>query len=101
MEVLSIVLIYGIVAAIAYCWRDRSFDGTVESLCLTCTNAVITRGTRCEEWVACNLGGALRPVKFTVRDCTGYCSTHSSGKLVTIEGFAPESREIYVEVDIS
>jgi hypothetical protein len=101
MEGLAVVLVYGIVAAVAYRWRDRTFDGVVESLCLTCVNAVITRGTRGEEWVACNLGGALRPVKFTVRECTGHCSSHSSGKLVTIEGFAPESRDVYAEVAIS
>jgi hypothetical protein len=101
MEVLSIVLIYGIVAAIAYRWRDRTVDVAVESLCLTCVNAVVTRGTRGEEWVACNLGGALRPVKFTVRECTGHSSAHSSCKLITIEGFAPESRDVYAEVAIS
>jgi hypothetical protein len=83
-----------------YPWRHRTVAGAETSLCLTCVNAVITRGTRGEEWVVCNYGGAMRPVKFTVCSCTGYCGTPSTSKLVKIEGFARDKREVYVEVAI-
>ena len=101
MEALVIVLVCGLVVAIAYRWRDRTVDGAGTSLCLTCVNAVVTRGTGGEERVACNYGGAMRPVKFTVCACTGYCGTQSTSKLVKIEGFARDKRGVYEEVAIS
>src|SRR5271167_688755 len=98
MESLVIVLIFAIVAAIGFIRRDRSVDSTEISLCLTCVNAMITRGTHGEERVACTYGGALRPVDFTVCDCSGYCSTRNTSKLVKIEGFAQEEHQVYEEV---
>ena len=101
MEGLVAVFICVLIAAIGYMRRDRTVTGTQVSLCLTCTNAVVTRGVRGQEWVACNYGGAMRAVKFTVCECTGYSPRGESGKLVTIEGFAREKREVYAEVTIS
>ena len=101
MVLAAAVIVYTIVAAIGFVRRDRTVDGREVSLCLTCTNAVVTRGTRGQEWIACNFGGAMRAVKFTVCSCTGYCATSVSGKLVTIEGFAREKRGVYEEVAIS
>lgn len=69
-----------------------------ETLCLTCVNAVVTRGTRGQKWVACSLSGNLRPVKFAVCECTAFCVPNHSLHLVTIEGFAPRPREVYAEV---
>ena len=71
------------------------------SLCLTCANAVVTRGTRGQELFACNYGGAMRAVKFTVCSCTGYRATSGSEKLVTIAGLARDQRTVYEEVAIS
>jgi hypothetical protein len=101
MEALWIVMIYGLIAAFAYRKRDRTVDGAVAPLCLTCMNAVVARGTGGQEWVACNYGGAMRPVKFTVCECTAYCGTPGTSKLVKIEGFAREKREVYSEAAIS
>ncbi len=101
MEFALVVLIYGIVAAIGFARRDRTVDGVEVSLCLTCANAIVTRGTRCEEWVACNYGGAMRPVKITVCSCTGFHAASGTDKIVTVEGFTPGEREVYVEVAIS
>ena len=101
MESLVIIAIFAIVAAIGFMRRDRSVDGTEPSLCLTCVNAMISRGTRGEERVACTYGGALRPVDFTVCECTGYCGKRDTSKLVKIEGFAREGREVYEEVAIT
>ncbi len=100
MEGLVIALVYAIVGGLGYAWRDRSVDGPAVSLCLTCVNAVITRGTRGEELVACSFAGILRPVKFTVCECTGYSNTRNVSKLVKIEGFAREAREVYAEIAI-
>jgi hypothetical protein len=46
MEFAAAVIVYTIVAAIGFTRRDRTVDGREVSLCLTCTNAVVTRGTR-------------------------------------------------------
>jgi hypothetical protein len=72
-----------------------------ETLCLACVNAVVTRGVRGQKWVACNYAGYLRPVKFAVCDCTGFCGRGGTAKLVTIEGFVPDKREVYAEVAIT
>jgi hypothetical protein len=101
MELAAAVIVYAIVAAIGFTRRDRTVDGGEMSLCLTCTNAVVARGTRGQEWIACNFGGAMRAVKFSVCSCTGYRATSVSEKLVTIEGFAREKRGVYEEVAIS
>ena len=72
-----------------------------ETLCLACANAVVTRGVGGQKLVACNFGGAMRAVKFAVCECTGFCARGGSAKLVTIEGFAPDKREVYAEVAIT
>ena len=41
--------------------------------------------------------GAMHPAKFTVCACTGHCGFQSASKLVKIEGFARDKREVYVE----
>jgi hypothetical protein len=101
MELLIAAGIYALIALISFACRDRTVTGVQVSLCLTCVNAVVTRGTRGEESIACNYAGAMRPVKFTVCECTGYSGREGRCKLVTIEGFARESREVYAEVTIS
>ncbi|HEX8896304.1 MAG TPA: hypothetical protein VF783_23495 [Terriglobales bacterium] len=101
MELAIAVIVYTILAAIGFRRRDRTVHSREVSLCLTCTNAVVTHGTRGQEWIACNFGGAMRAVKFTVCSCTGYRATSVSEKLVTIEGFAREKRGVYQEVAIS
>jgi hypothetical protein len=98
MGAFVLIIVYAIIAAIAFARRDRTVDGVEVSLCLTCANAVVTRGTRGNEWVACNFGGAMRAVKFTVCSCTGYRATSGPDRLVIIEGFAREAREVYEEV---
>jgi hypothetical protein len=104
MEGWIIVGIYILVAVLGFVKRDKgdkNLRATEVSLCLTCVNSVVTRGTCNEEWVACNFGGAMRAVKFTVSSCSGFCGVAASTKLVTIEGFVREEREVYAEVAIS
>jgi|SRR5664279_2978307 len=104
MEGWIVVGVYILVAVLGFVKRDKTSKGgraTEASLCLTCVNSVVTRGTCNEEWVACNFGGAMRGVKFTVASCSGFCGVANSNKLVTIEGFVREEREVYAEVAIS
>jgi len=101
MEAFALLIVYGIIAALGFMKRDTAVQGIEVSLCLTCANAVVTRGTRGQEWIACNFGGAMRAVKFTVCSCTGYRTTLCREKLVTIEGFTRESRQVCEEVAIS
>ena len=100
MEILWVVLVYAIVAAYAYSTRERPVDSVEVSLCLICGNAVVTRGTHGEELIACNFGGAMRPVKFTVSSCSGFSERTDTRKLVTIAGFVREEPEVYAEVAI-
>lgn len=101
MEILISIVIYALIAGIGYARRNRTAKCGEPSLCLTCANAVITRGTRGQEWIACNYAGAMRPVKFTVCECSAFAVRGELGKLVTIEGFAREKHEVYAEIAIS
>jgi hypothetical protein len=101
MEALVLVGIFVLVGLLGFVKRDRTIDGAEVSLCLTCASSVVTRGTRNEEWIACNYGGAMRAVKFTVSSCSGFSGVGSTNRLVTIEGFVREEREVYAEAAIS
>jgi hypothetical protein len=101
MEAFALLIVYGIIAAVGFMKRDTTISGVEVSLCLTCANAVVTRGTRGQELIACNFGGAMRSVKFSVCSCTGHRATSGTEKLVTIEGFARDKRAVYEEVAIS
>ena len=101
MEGWFMVAIYVLVAVLSFVKRYKSAGSTGASLCLTCVNSVVTRGTRNEEWVVCNYGGAMRAVKFTVCSCSGYCTSANTKKPVTIEGFVREEPEVYAEITIS
>ncbi len=100
MESIVIVLVYAIVAALGYAWRDRSIDGSNVSLCLTCVNSVVTRGSG-QELAACNLGGGLRPIGFSVCECSGFSSRLVTITPVRIEGFIRKESEVYAEIRIS
>jgi len=102
MEILGLVAVYAVIAFIRFAVaRNKSAGNKEASLCLTCIHSVVTRGTRNEEGVVCNYGGAMRAVKFTVCSCSGYCTSANTKKLVTIEGFIREEPEVYAEIAIS
>jgi hypothetical protein len=101
MEALICLLFWAVVIAgslVRGRWARRVES---ESLCLACVNAVVTRGVRGRVLVACNFGGAMRPVKFEVCQCSAFRTSAGPAKLVTIEGFVPDKREVYAEVAIS
>ena len=100
MEVLICMVFWVLVIAGAMVrgrWRPRV---AMETLCLTCVNSVVTRGQSGKAMIACRLGGVMRPVKFTVCQCTGFCGVAVPVKLVKIEGFVREEREVYAEVEV-
>jgi hypothetical protein len=100
MEIIFLMAIYfAILAAIAFVKRLRARP-VVESLCLACVNAVVTRGPYGRAMVACSLGGAMRPVNFTVHQCSGFCVKGEPARLVTIEGFVRSEREVYANAAI-
>lgn len=101
MEGIFVFVIYAVIfVAIPVVKRWRARPGEV-SVCLACLNAVVTRGGNGKVMVACNVAGAMRPVKFTVYECTAFCVQAAPAKLVTIEGFVRSAREVYAEVAIS
>lgn len=101
MEILIVIAVYSVVALNGFCKRDKTVELAEPSLCLTCVNSVVTRGTKNEEGIACNFAGAMRAIQFTVSSSSGFRSTATSNTLVTIEGFVRDKREAYAEVAIS
>ncbi len=100
MEALICLLFWVVVIAGAIVRGRLIPRAPMESLCLTCANAVVTRGEGRKVMVACAFGGAVRPVKFAVCQCSGFRANCGPAKLVTIEGFVPDKREVYAEVAI-
>ena len=43
----------------------------------------------------------MRPVKFTVCQCTGFCVKAGPATVVKIEGFVRDEREVYADVAVS
>ncbi len=101
METLTVVCIWAAIAVLRFAPRLRPGVAMQESLCLICVNAVVTRGQRGKVMVACNFAGAMRPVKFTVCQCSGFCVKARPEKLVKIEGFVREERKVYAEAALS
>lgn len=101
MEGIVVAVVYIVIfVAIPVVKRLRARP-KAESLCLACVNAVVTRGAYGKVMIACNVAAAMRPVKFTVYECTAFCTQAPPAKLVTIEGFVHNEREVYAEVAIS
>jgi len=101
MEMLFVIFVGAAVVAYGFAKRNRVVNGGEASLCLKCAHSVVARGTRGEGWIACNYGGAMRAVKFTVCSCSRYCEPSTAGKLVAIAGFVRDESEVYAEVAIS
>jgi hypothetical protein len=71
------------------------------TLCRTCANSHMVKGFSGNELTSCTFGGALRPMKFEVRECTGFTSRLVTISPVRIEGFVREKNEVYAEVRIA
>ena len=71
------------------------------TLCRTCANSHMVKGFSGKELISCTFGGTLRPMKFEVRECTGFTSRLVTISPVRIEGFVREKNEVYAEVRIA
>ena len=101
MESLICLMFWLVVIAGAMVRARLDQRNAEETLCLACVNAMVTHGVRGKILVACNFAGAMRPMKFTVCQCTGFCVKTGPAKLVTIEGFVPDKQKVYAEVAIT
>jgi len=101
METLIVILVGAVIAALRFAVSRCPADSGQESLCLTCVNAMVTRATNGKVLITCTCAGAMRPVKFAVCQCTGFCPKARPAKLVKIAGFVRDEREVYEEVAIS
>jgi len=100
--VFLIIVISGAVPAIERRLREREQRRReVETLCLSCTNSLVMRSQRGNVFVTCNFGGAMRPLKIAVCECSGFRPKGPVAELVTIEGFIREEREVYAEIAVS
>ena len=54
METLIILFVWAVIAGLRFAARSRPTEPNQESLCLTCVNAVVTRGTNGKTLIACN-----------------------------------------------
>jgi hypothetical protein len=70
-----------------------------EALCPTCVYAVSQKGFSGEELTSCNLGGALRELKFAVCECNAYVDRTAS-KPERIVGFVRPQRSAKPRVTI-
>ncbi len=71
------------------------------SLCRTCANSHMVKGFSGKELISCTFGGTLRPIKFKVRECTGFSSRLVTIAPVQVKGFVREENEVYAEVRIA
>jgi hypothetical protein len=100
MEWIGLISIWIGIALYKASVRYRMARSEMKTLCLACTNALVTRTSRSNVLVNCIYGGAVRPVKVAVCECTGYAPRGAGGKLVTIEGFVRDEPVVYEEVAI-
>ena len=70
------------------------------TLCRTCVNSHVVKGSGGKELISCTFGGALRAIKFEVSECTGFSNRLVTITPVRVEGFVRNSNEVYVEVRI-
>jgi hypothetical protein len=102
MEVL-IPIIWIAIAVLRIIFRERGIVAIVErpgALCRSCASAHLVRGFSGKERIWCAFGGAPRPVKFEVRECSGFSSRLVSIAPVRVQGFIRKKSEVLAEVRI-
>jgi hypothetical protein len=92
-----------LVAVVQIVLRKRATIVTIMrsgTLCRTCVNSHLVTGFSGKELISCTFGGTLRPMKFEVRECTGFSKRLVTIAPVRIEGFVREENKVYAEVRI-
>lgn len=76
-----VMIIFAIVFALIRIWiaqsgsdevNSRPSDKAEKPLCNTCTCSLIRNDGSGKEFIFCNYGGRMIPVKFVVTECSGY-----------------------------
>lgn len=103
MEIL-IPVIWSMIVVLRVILRKRETMAVEQrqgTLCRTCVNSHLVKGFGGKELISCTFGGSLRPIKFEVRECTGFSNRLVNVTPVRIEGFVREKKEVYAEVRIA
>src|ERR1017187_5948396 len=87
-----------LVAVVQTALRKRQTMVTIMSagtLCRTCVNSHVVKGSGGKELISCTFGGTLRAIKFEVSECTGFSNRLVTITPVRVEGFVRNSNEVY------
>ena len=103
MEML-IPMIWFVIAILRSVMRERgsvSIKQRPRTLCRSCANVHMVRGFSGKELISCTFGGTLRPMKFEVRECTGFANRLVNITPMRVAGFIRKENEVYAEVRIA
>ena len=93
-----------VIAILRIFLRKRETVASVQrqgTLCRTCVNSHMVKGFSGKELISCTFGGTLRPIKFEVRECSGFGDRLVTITPVRVVGFVTEEKEVYAEVRIA
>lgn len=99
-----IPIVWIVIAIIRIVFRERETVAIVQrqgTLCRTCVNSHMVKGFSGKELISCAFGGTLRPIKFEVRECSGFGDRLVAITPVRVVGFVREEKEVYAEVRIA
>jgi len=85
LEILILGIIVGLLVKLVG-RRAAKSAAMANALCHGCVHVHKVRGFSGEVLLSCNFGSELRPIKFAVRECTGFCSNHAPAP-VRVAGF--------------
>src|SRR5450755_1104752 len=101
---LWIPVIWIMIAILRIAFRERetvAVEQRPRTLCRSCANSHLVKGFSGRELISCAFGGTLRPIKFEVRECTGFSNRLVTITPVRVAGFLREESEIYAEIRIA
>ena len=99
-----IPLIWIMIAILRIAFRERetvAVERRQGTLCRSCANSHLVKGFSGKELISCTFGGMVRPMKFEVRECTGFSNRLVTIAPVRVAGFVREESEVYAEAWIA
>ena len=93
-----------VIAILRIVFRERETVAVEQrpgTLCRSCANSHLVKGFSGKELISCTFGGTLRPIKFEVRECTGFSNRLATITPVRVAGFVREESEVYAEIRIA
>jgi|SRR5271165_3593008 len=97
-------IVWLVIAILRIVFRERETVAIVQSqgtLCRMCVNSRMVKGFSGKELISCTFGGALRPIKFEVRECSGFGDRLVTISPVRVVGFVREEKEVYAKIRIA